>query len=236
MEIEVKIVSIIKYSFSAVGLVMLAGAAFWYQSLRSFVAEASLAPGRVVELVRSQTGNNSPTYRPVVRFTAADGEAVEFTSTGSNPPSYYKGEKVEVLYKPRIPQDAMIKSFFSLWGGPLSLGGTGAIFFLIGGGIWLFTGLKGRRDEYLRTRGTPIQTKFQAVEINENFTVNGVHPFRVVTQWQNPATSELYIFKSNNLCSDPSSYIKQQQITVFIDGSNPNKYFVDLSFLPKLAG
>ena len=231
-----KTIALVKYLFSAVGLAMLAGALFWYQSVKSFVAGASVAQGTVVELLRSQSGSDSPTYRPVVRFNAAGGQAVEFTSrAGSNPPSYRKGEQVEVFYKPADPQNAMINGFFSLWGGPSIVGGLGTVFFLIGGGIWLFTLLKGQRDDYLRTHGTPIQTKFQTVELNKSLTVNGSNPFRVVTQWQDPATSELHVFRSNNLWFDPSDYIKQRPITVFIEGSNPKKYLVDLSFLPKLA-
>jgi hypothetical protein len=232
-----KAIAIVKYAFSVIGLAMLAGALFWYQSVKSFVAGASLAQGTVVELSRSQSGSDSPTYRPVVRFNAPNGQAVEFTSSmGSNPPSYRKGETVEVLYTPSDPQHAMINGFLPLWGGPLIVGGMGSVFFLIGGGIWLFTRLKGQRDEYLRMHGTPIQTKFQAVELNRGLTVNGANPFRVVTQWQDPATSELHVFRSNNLWFDPSDYIKQRQITVFIEASDPKKYFVDLSFLPKLAG
>jgi len=230
-----KTIAIIKYAFTTVGLALLIGALFWYQNVKTFIAGASVAQGTVVELVRSQSGSDSPTYRPVVRFNA-NGRAVEFvSSSGSNPPSYSRGEKVEVFYQPSKPQNAMINGFFSLWGGPLIVGGLGAVFFLVGGSILVVTRLKGQRDEHLRTHGTPIQTKYQGVEINRGLEVNGAHPFRVVTQWQDPATSELHIFKSNNLWFDPSEHIKQQQITVFIEGGNPKKYFVDLSFLPKLA-
>jgi hypothetical protein len=231
-----KTVAIVKYAFSALGLAMLAGALLWYQSVKSFVSAASVAQGTVAELVRSQSGSDSPTYRPVVRFIAANGQAVEFTSSaGSNPPSHSRGEKIEVLYQPSDPQNAKINGFFPLWGGSLIVGGLGTVFFLVGAGIWLFTRLKGQRDEYLRAHGMPVQTKFQCVEVNRSLEINGSHPFRVVTQWQNPATSELHIFKSNNLWFDPSDHIKRQQITVFIAADNPQKYLVDLSFLPKLA-
>jgi len=230
-----KTVAIIKYGFAAIGLAMLAGALYWYQHVKTFVAGASVAEGTVVELVRSQSGSDSPTYRPVVRFSA-NGQSVQFTSSmGSNPPSYDRGEKVEVFYKPSNPQDAMINGFLALWGGPLIVGGLGAVFFLVGAGIWLGMRLKGQRDDYLKAHGTPIQTKFQTVELNRSLNVNGSHPFRIVTQWQDPVTAEIHVFKSNNLWFDPTDHIKQQQITVFIEGNNPKKYFVDVSFLPKLA-
>ena len=231
-----KTIAIIKYVFLLVGIGMLAGALSWYQNTQSFVAQALKAEGTVVELLRSSS-SDSTTYRPVVHFSNQNGEQIEFTSSaGSNPPSYSKGEKVEVLYLPTEPQNAKINGFFSLWGGPLIIGGIGGVFFLIGAGILLVSLLKGRSDEYLKKHGTPIETEFQSVGINKSLTVNGRSPFLILTQWLNPATSELHIFESNNIWFDPTNHIKTKKIRVFIDRKNPKKYYVDLSFLPKVAG
>jgi len=230
-----KTIAVIKYLFCATGLAMLAGALVWYESVRTFMAQASTAQGTVVDLVRSRS-SDSTTYRPVVRFRTPEGQLVEFVSNaGSNPPSYSKGEQVEVFYKPSEPRNAKINGFFSLWGGLLIVGGLGAAFFLIGAGILVVSAVKRRKNEYLKAQGVPIQTKYQGVERNTSLEVNGAHPFRVVTQWKNPATSELHVFRSDNLWFDPSDHIHAQHITVFIEGGNPKKYFVDLSFLPRLA-
>lgn len=230
-----KVIAIVKYTFTLIGIGMLAGAFLLYKSTSSFLAEATKTEGTVVDLIRSQS-SNSTTYRPVVHFLGQNGQTIEFvSSTGSNPPSYSKGQKVEVMYRPTEPQDAKINGFFSLWGGPIFLSGIGAVFFIIGAGIILVGSQKSRKDEFLRKNGTPIETEFQSVEQNTALSVNGKHPFMVLTQWLNPATSELHIFKSNNLWFDPSSFIKTKKITVFIENNNPKKYFVDLSFLPRLA-
>lgn len=230
-----KVIAIVKYVFTLVGIGMLVGAFLIYKSTNSFLAQATKAEGTVVDLVQSKS-SNSTTYRPVVHFINQDGQKIEFMSTaGSNPPSYSKGQKVEVLYRPTEPQNAKINGFFSLWGGSAILGGLGGVFFLIGSGIILASLLKSRKDEFLRKNGMPLETEYQSVEQNTALSVNGRHPFRVLTQWQNPSTSELHIFKSNNLWFDPSSYIKSKKITVFIEKNNPKKYFVDLSFLPRLA-
>ena len=229
-----KILSIIKYLFSLVGLGMLVGAFYLYSNTRAFLETAAKAEGTVTELVRSRS-NDSTTYRPVVRFSQ-NGHQFEFTSSsGSNPPGYSRGEKVEVFYNPANPQDAKINSFFSVWGGPVILGGLGGVFFLIGAGIILVNILKSRKDEYLKKYGRRIETNYQSVELNTSYTVNGRNPFRVLTHWQNPVTSEIHIFKSNNLWFDPSDYINKKTITVFIENNNPKKYYVDLSFLPRLA-
>lgn len=230
-----KTIAIIKYVFSAIGIAMIAGALYWVQNTRAYLAQAGSAQGTVVDLVRSSSSSSS-TYAPVVRFVTAKGEKIEFTSgTGSNPPSYSQGESVEVLYQPGAPRDARINGFVSLWLGPMIVGGIGSIFFLIGGGIALASVLQGRKEEYLRQNGTRILTTFQSVELNTSLAVNGRHPFRVFTQWTNPSTSEIHVFESENLWFDPSPHINNRTITVFIEPGNPKKYYVDLSFLPKLA-
>ena len=236
-----KTIAIIKYVFAAIGIAMLAGALYWVQNIRSFLAQASTAQGTVIDMVRSSSSRSSSssspgTWAPVVRFVTAKGEKIEFTSsTGSNPPSYSQGESVEVLYQPGAPGDARIHGFVSLWLGPMIVGGIGSIFFLIGGGIALASVLQGRKVEYLRQNGTRILTTFQSVELNTSLSVNGRHPFRVFTQWTNPSTSEIHVFESDNLWFDPSPHINNRAITVFIEPGNPKKYYVDLSFLPKLA-
>jgi len=226
---------VIEYTFTIIGLGMLVGAAFIYRSTDLFLAEAIKTEGTVVELVQSQS-DDSTIYRPVVQFTSQNGQEIEFvSSSGSNPPSYSRGEKIEILYHSKDPQNAKINDFFSLWGGPVILGGIGGVFFLVGAGIILVGTLKARRDEYLQKNGTTIETEYQGVELNTSLSVNGKHPFRVLTQWLNPSTSELHVFTSNNIWFDPTSYIKTKTINVFIEKNNPKKYYVDLSFLPKLA-
>jgi len=230
-----KTIAIIKYAFTIIGIGMLVGATFLYRSTDLFLTEAIKTEGTVVELVRSQS-SDSTTYRPVVQFNSQNDQAVEFvSSTGSNPPSYSKGDKIEVLYHSKDPQNAKINDFFSLWGGPVIFGGMGGVFFLVGVGIILVGALKDRKDEYLKKNGMTIETEYQRVELNTALSVNGKHPFRVLTQWQNPLTSELHVFTSNNIWFDPTGYIKTETIKVFIEKGNPKKYYVDLSFLPKLA-
>lgn len=130
-----KATTIIKYVFTFVGIAMLAGALFIYKSTISFFDEAAIVEGTIVELVPSQS-RNTTTFRPVVQFISLDGQAIEFiSSSGSNPPSYSKGEVVEVLYDPADPHAAKINDFFSLWGASLILGAMGGVFFLIGIGL-----------------------------------------------------------------------------------------------------
>lgn len=228
-----KSVRILKYVLALIGIGMLTGAFFIYRNTAAFTASAAKAEGTVIDLQRSRS---SDTYRPVVRFATSSGQPIEFvSSSGSNPPSYARGERVEVLYHPDDPNAAKINGWFSLWGGATILGGMGLLFFAIGGGIIVAGNRKQRQTEYLRAHGSRIETQYQNVERNTALSVNGRHPFRILTQWQNPATAEVHVFASDDLWFDPTNHIKTKTITVFIERGNPKKYHVDLSFLPKLA-
>ncbi|MCW9707889.1 DUF3592 domain-containing protein [Fodinibius salsisoli] len=226
---------IVKYVFSLVGLGLLVGAFFWYNSNTAFLEKAITAEGTVVDLVVNRS-SDSRTYSPVVEFLTQEGESIEFVSrTSSNPPSYSRGERVEVLYLLGEPRQAKINGFFSLWGGILIVGGLGLIFFLVGAALVIVPIVKGRKDEQLRNNGYPIKTKFQRIELNESYSVNGRHPFQLITQWQDPSTSQIHVFRSNNLWFDPTDYIDRDRITVFIEKDDPETYYMDISFLPELA-
>ncbi|MGQ4386782.1 DUF3592 domain-containing protein [Streptomyces sp. SAS_270] len=108
----------------------------------SFLADAERAPGTVVALEwrndhngasRKAREDDRPVAYPVVEFTSADGRLRTFrSSTGSNPPSYDRGEHVEVLYRADSPGDARINGFASLWLLPLIFGGIGLVFAGVG--------------------------------------------------------------------------------------------------------
>jgi hypothetical protein len=226
--------SIVKYGFAILGTGLLVGAGALRAHTSSFLAHASHAQGTVVAL-QPKRSDNSTTYSPVVHFKHGT-EVIEFTSsTSSNPPGYHVGETVPVLYLDSDPYNAKLDFFFSLWGGAVILGGIGTVFLLIGGGMILVPLRRKRVDDYLAHQGVPIEADIQSVGINTDVSINGRNPFRIVAQWQDPATAKVHVFESHNIWFDPSSYIKQKAIRVFVDPANPKKYYVDVSFLPQLA-
>ncbi len=233
-----KAIKIIKYVFTIIGIGMLVGAFFMYKSANEFLETSITAEGTVIDLLRSRSSSssdNSITYKPLVEFTEKEGNRIEFSSsTSSNPPSYSVGEKVEVLYNPESPNKAKIKGFFSIWGGVTIVGILGFVFFTIGSSIFLFDKKKSNLLKHLKQNGTRIDTDFQSVAINHSLTVNGRNPFQIISQWQDPATSKLHIFTSDNIWFDPSDFIKGDKIKVLIDKRNLKKYWIDLSFLPKV--
>lgn len=238
-----KAVAIVRIVMLVLGVAMLAAAVYMYGNTRSFLAGAVRANGTVVALQRTESLEHDDhhtyqtvSYFPIVQFTDASGKRIEFTSdSGSNPPAWSRGDKVEVLYHADAPEKARINSFMSLWFGPLLVGGLGVVFTAVGIVLIVVPMRRKRQESFLKTNGVPVEASFDSVERNTTVTVNGQSPWRVLAQWLDPATSQVHVFKSDNLWFDPSAYIKDRKINVFIDRANPKRYYVDLSFLPKLA-
>jgi len=230
-----KTLSIIKYSFATIGLVMLVGTFFMYQHTREFVVHALTAQGVVVDF-ETHRSDGSTMYAPVVSFHATDGQEYQFVSSvSSSSPAYNRNEEVEVLYQENNPQAGKINSFFMLHLGELILGFLGSVFFLIGGGIIAAGYFKNKKRDFLQLQGVPIQAKFQSVELNTSLSVNGRNPYVIVCQWLNPATNELHEFESDNIWFDPEEFIKSETMTVLIEQNNPKNYWMDINFLPKKA-
>jgi uncharacterized protein DUF3592 len=232
-----KVLKLVSWVFSVVGVGMLIAAILLFSSTRRFITSANAAQGTVIDLVRSRSSSSSSgTYQPVVEFTGAGGQHVEFTSAvGSNPPAYRVGAAVTVLYDPDRPTHARISSFLSLWFGSILLLSLGIIFAAIG---LTMIGLRARRREqvlWLTQHGKRIKTDITGVELNESLTVNGRCPYHIVSQLSDPATNSIRVYHSDNIWFDPSDYVKNRSVDVLVDPRNPTRYVMDTSFLPKLV-
>ena len=200
----------------------------------AFLAQAKVTQGTVTALVPSGSHNDS--FAPGVTFVTPTGETIKFVSpSSSNPPSFHIGEKVDVLYVPSSPQQAQIKSFFSMWGGELIMGGLGTVFALVGVGMLLRTARNAKKVAWLKQYGVPVEAAIIETNLNTSYAVNGKNPFKITAQWQDPSTTKIHVFESENIWFDPAPYLSRQAVTVLIDSNNPKRYFMDLSFLPQLA-
>lgn len=233
-------INIICGVFLVCGLAFLGISIYTISNTRSFVAQAEMARGEVVDLEyrRDNSGSSASggAYYPVVKYrTAAGDQRTLYGNTGSSPPSYRVGEAVDVLYAPTNPSDARIAGFFSLWLVALITGVLGWLFSLGGAGVMIARRVAARRVRDLRLHGTPVETEVQNVEMNGGFEVNGRSPWRIVTRWLDPTRNELHLFHSENLWFDPTPFINSKRVVVFIDPNNPKRYSMDVSFLPTLV-
>lgn len=220
-----------------IGLGMLWGTWALSQSTLKFKAEALATEGTVVDFDVERTtedGKSKTMYSPIVEYTIEDGQTLTFTgSSSSSSPSYDRGEKVKVLYSKVTPERARLDGFMDNWFGPLILGFFGVIVTLVG--WFLFVGgIRNRKVRgWLQANGTRVQSKFHAVEQNTGLEVNGKSPWRVCSQWQDPATQNVHLFYSDNIWYDPTEFCKRDTIDAVVNPADPKQYFLDTSFLPK---
>jgi hypothetical protein len=221
--------------FLIVGLGLLGIAGFLAVQTQGFLAQAERTTGTVVDLVWKQSSDSS-NYKPEVEWTAPDGSAHRFiSSVGSNPPSYQRGQTVEVFYQPGKPESAKLGGFFPLWGGVLVCGLLGLVFSATGGGL-IFSGVRKKRlREFLALQGVTVPTQFVEVIHRTGFKVNGRSPWRIISQWQDPATGLIHTFQSDDIWYDPTEHIGGSTISVSIDPHNPKRHDMDTSFLPRQA-
>ncbi|WP_241289559.1 DUF3592 domain-containing protein [Burkholderia stabilis] len=127
--------------FTIAGTGMLIGVCMWAQSTREFLRTSVVVPGRVIHL-------NAGPHHPEIAFTTLAGEHVEYPQGGEV--SVQDGATVEVRYSPDAPRmTARMNTFGAIWGGVLTLGAMGAVFFL-GGAGQLWSGVRAWRSARVR--------------------------------------------------------------------------------------
>jgi hypothetical protein len=217
--------------FLAVGLLAWSAGLYIYRDTQLLVSRAEHARGVVVALSRSGS-----TYAPVVNFKTTRGTEIQFVGkVATSSPRFVKGEALDILYLPDEPTNARINSFLDLWGLPLFLAPFGGIFVLVGSVPALLRWKARRAAAVLKVQGRPILADYERVALNPAINVNGESPFRIIAQWQDPATSTVHVFHSDNIWFDPQKYIDRKQLTVYVDPNDPKRYYVDTSFLPTVA-
>lgn len=115
--------------FILAGVALVAGALYWADANRRFVARAASAPGAVIRL-------NAGGAHPEIRFTTAAGKVVEYPQGGMIW-GYRVGDKVQVLYEPHDRPDPVINTFGAIWGFTTMDFLLGAVFVAAGILIWL---------------------------------------------------------------------------------------------------
>lgn len=227
--------------FGLIGLVLLCVGIALAASTASFLASAKRTDGAVVALTartnttRSSDGHtrSDTSWYPTVEFTV-DGRRYSFqSSTGSNPPSYKKGESVPVAYDPDDPSNARIASFWSAFLAPLIVGGLGVAFTPIGAVLFV----KGRRVARLRAwlweQGQQVWAEIEHVGRDFSVEVNNRHPYVVHATWQDERTGRTYTATSDYLRDDPGLRLRgQTRVRVLYDPADPDRNLVDLDARP----
>ncbi|WP_343584570.1 DUF3592 domain-containing protein [Flavobacterium sp.] len=219
-------ISIGKYIFCIIGLIIWVQAFYIYKEKQTFLEKLSTVSGIVVD----EAETNSPT----ISFVTKDGRQIQFRpDSNNNPLNYSPGEKVEVLYDPSNPKIAKLNAFFFLYTGILVLGIFGAVFFLVGFSFFRSDYLKRKKIHFLQQNGKRIVTRFKGLQLNMHVTVNSSHPYFICSKWLDSRNNKTYAFESEDIWLDPRDFEVPQEIEVLINPLNPEEYYMDISFLPR---
>ncbi|MBA4146588.1 MAG: DUF3592 domain-containing protein [Verrucomicrobia bacterium] len=126
------VLTIIALVFTLGGLSLIILAAFQLREVRAFVRTAAVADGRVVKLEFGRSPGFRGGYNTVFTFSDASGQKHKGHTSWSTRPGYKVGDKVVVLYQPKSPEAARIRSFRALWLFPTIFGCLGIAFSMVG--------------------------------------------------------------------------------------------------------
>ena len=232
-------------AFVVAGIGLLAGGLLWFRSTAHWVRGASSAPGRILGFVQTSR-EGKDLYYPLIAFESADGRRIEFRSKiGRERPTYRVNDPVEVLYDPRKPDEAVIRSFSSLWLFPGILTAIGLGFAGISAAVCLrlrredtrsLAEQERRQEEtaWLRSSGRKLTLRADRVSLDTRSSRDGRHPYRIICRWRDPETGQPHVFESESIWFNPQDYIREA-IDVYIRPEEPAVYYMDTSFLPRLA-
>jgi hypothetical protein len=132
--------------FVLIGGLFLAWGVAWFLQTALFLGQARPGTGVVVGERRSTSvrlkGQSayrevSTTRSPVVEFHDGAGVRHRFVPLASSQQSFETGERVPVLYDPRQPGQAHLRSFDALWMRPILLVGFGGSMAGLSAWIWV---------------------------------------------------------------------------------------------------
>lgn len=219
--------------FAVIGLLMLMGGSYFYLSGYSQEKSGIVVTGQIIDLSVHRSDNGA-SYCPVVKYTDGQEEYVMESSYCSSGYRNALGDDIDFIYQPGNPDNAVIHSFGGLYGGAVILLGMGAVFALVGTLPLIIMYLRSKSGQRLLREGMPVKARFSEVILNTTININGRSPFQIVAQMHDTAANTVKLYYSHNIAFDPSPFINQEFVTVYVDKKNPDKYYMDISFLPKV--
>ena len=194
------------------------------------------AEGEVVQVIRHRDSDGRQAATPVIRFTTAGGQVVEFSPSLGDSALERIGLKVPVRYDPENPGRATVAGLDHLWGAPLILGLFSLPFLGIGYGYWLVRLSRRLRDRRVERAGRRVEARLTGIE-RESAASAGLEPagWVIRAEWQDPKDGRRHVFHSRPLPFDPTAFLKAERIGIFLDPADPSRYRMDLSGLPRLA-
>jgi hypothetical protein len=211
-------------------ILMLVAAVFLSVSLLSISRSLKLRKhGVVTESTVLERSGNKGLSTATVSFNTSEGKRI----TAKAPKRQYvsKGDKVKVYYDPVSPQKIDFGDTINYNMRGVFAGG---LLFIIGFYYFILYSSRDEKIKKLIRSGRKIDAEFIAAERNEKYRMGKNNPWIIKCRWTDNTKNKEYIFVSKDYTIDPALYLNgRYHIEVFIDPEDPEKYYMDTSFMPK---
>lgn len=221
---------VIAFIFTLAGITMLSVGILLFSGYEQLAEHGIKSPAEVVETINS---GSKGCYQIVLGWRLKNGKYVKHKLEDAANFGPRKGDRVEIAYDEHSPTNLVIindaRSLFV----PLCTGFMGSVFSFFGLSICISLIMKLKQNNWLQRNGAIIACRFKTLVIDPSRSVNGVTPWKVVVCGRDPRTGRELSFESEAVWQDPSRYLRECPIDVYVDPANTEKYYVDLSFLGK---
>lgn len=217
--------------FTLVGIICLSLGMFSFSGYQNLVQTGIKAQAQVVETIYEPGSKGC--YEIVLGWRLKNGKYVKHRLSESANFGPREGDKVEIAYDPQHPTTlVMINELRSLFL-PLCTGFLGSFFSIFGIGMGLRVVKTRSRNNWLATNGALVAAHFRNLVLDTSRSINGVNPWKVVVCGNDPLTGKEMSFESEPVWQDPTRYLRNCPVDVYVDPNNPSRYYVDLTFLGK---
>jgi hypothetical protein len=205
-----------------------------------FVIVASLSISKSEEIrrngkeisatVKGIRSNSKGSLKSVtVSFSTPDGK--DIIATASTRQRFSPGDEAKIMYDPASPQEIDFGDTVKYNMRGVVAGG---LMFIIGLYYFIKFSLTDSVKRKLVSSGKLISAKLVSSGRNERYNMGEHNPWVITCRWTDERNNKEYTFVSKDYTIDPAPFLNNRQsIDVYIEPSDPGKYFMDTSFMPK---
>jgi hypothetical protein len=192
-----------------------------YLEAKAFQKTAKIAQGTV---------SNSSLSHYEIRYTSDDGvERIYKGIHSSKGRTYHDGDKLKVFYKTDNPDNMRITDGVRSGKKVVKIGIIMVFFNLIS---VYFDRKKTKSEYHFKTTGRKVEAQILKIDTDMTITVLKKNPYCIDCKWVDPMTGKEYTHTIRYVWKDPKILLAgRNSIDVYVDRSDPENYFMDISFL-----
>jgi hypothetical protein len=177
---------------------------------------------------------NSSLSRYEIKYTADDGiERIYKGIHSSKGRTYHNGDKLKVFYKTDNPDNMRITDGVRSGKKVIKIGIIMVLFNLLS---VYFDRKKTKSENIFKTTGRKVEAQILKIDKDMTLTIQSKNPYFIDCRWVDPITGKEYTHTIRYVWKDPKILLgERNSIDVYIDRNDPEKYFMDISFLGAAA-